>query len=138
LGASQPGITAAGLAHLSALRHLQQLGLVRPCLALHPAELRALASITSMRRLVISLFCDIIKQVREVEQVLAALAAGARGLRQVFFVAGCWGSMEQREAMQAACDRVVAGCGRQELAMEVRWVWENEAWEWMLAHPAVG
>jgi hypothetical protein len=123
--ASQPaGITAAGLAHLSALRHLQQLGLVRPFLALHPAELHHLVGITSMRRLVISMWDD--RHVREVEQMLAALAAGVRGLRQVLFVAG---SMEQREAMQAACDRVVAGCGRQELAMEVRRVWENEAWE---------
>jgi hypothetical protein len=140
LGASQPaGITAAGLAHLCALRHLQQLSLVRPFPALQPAELRALAGITSMRRLVISMWD--VKHVREVEEMLAALAAGARGLRQVLLTVGRSFGME---ALQAECDRVVAGCGRQELAMQVRRVCaarirgEDAAWGWMLALPAVG
>jgi hypothetical protein len=129
-------ITAAGLAHLSALRHLQQLGLECPCSALQPAELRALVGITSMRRLVVSLLDG--KHVGMVEQMLSALAAGARGLRQVLLtVGGCSNTAEQREALQAACDRVVAGCGRQELVMDVMQIMGYEAWEWMLERPAV-
>jgi hypothetical protein len=110
----QLGITAAGLAHLSALRHLQQLGLECPCSALQPAELLALACITSMRRLVISLLGD--EPVSEVEEVLPGLAAGARRLRQVLL------TVERQpgtDAVQAACDRVVVKCGRQELVMKV-------------------
>jgi hypothetical protein len=129
----QPGITAAGLAHLSALRRLQQLSLVLHRSALQPADLRALAGITSMRRLVVSLLDD--KHVGVVEQVLAGLAAGARGLRQVLLaVAG----RPSTEALQAACDQVVGRCGRQELVMEIRRVPWYDAWEWMLGLPAVG
>jgi hypothetical protein len=131
----QPGIIAAGLAHLSALRHLQQLGMERPFPALQPTELRALAGITRMRRLVISMW-DVKKVVCDVEEALAGLATGARGLRQVLLMVGRSFGMEQREALQAACDRVVAGCGRQELVMEVRQqIWHRDVWRWMLAQP---
>jgi hypothetical protein len=125
----QPGITAAGLAHLSALWHLEQLGLVLHHSAIQPAEVQALAGITSMRRLVIDFLGDT-PPVGEMEQVLAALAAGARGLRQVLLLLDdCSSTAEQREALQAACDRVVGGCGRQELAMEVRRVRWLGGWE---------
>jgi hypothetical protein len=127
-------ITAGGLAHLSALQHLGQLSLIWPCSTFQPAELQALAGISSMRRLVISLSRN--EQVREVEEAQAGLGAGAKGLGQVLLTVESSCGKEQREALQAACDRVVARCGRQELVMEVRrQIWDSDVWEWMLAHP---
>ena len=42
----------------------------------------------------------------------------------------------RREALQADCDRVVAGSGRQDLVAEVKRWDEDRAWEWMLGQAA--
>jgi hypothetical protein len=140
-------LSAAGLAHLGALQHLQQLHLVHP--QLKPSQLQQLSAISSLRRLLI--------QVKEPESIgdamplseqpasalEAALAglvgAASRRLRQVLFLASaasCWIGQGRREELQVACDRVVAGSGRQDLVAEVKRWDEDEAWEWMLGQQA--
>jgi hypothetical protein len=138
-------VSAASLAHLSALQQLQQLGLARWCSLLGAAELRALGSLPRLRRLVVGLprcwYSDggLGQQpVAEVEAMLARLAAGGSALREVVVAVPNAMSRHRREATELACDRAVGGSGRQDLAMEVRRIGAEEAWEWMLAHPVVG
>jgi hypothetical protein len=142
-GEGRPGISAAGLAHLSALQQLQQLGLVVPD-RIGAAELRALASLPGVRRLVISLAKRGHGQLRlgfgaqpvVLEEVLANLAGACRALREVVLALPCWVRMSRWEALCQACDRVVGRYGRQELAVEVKRMGDDDAWEWMLAGPA--
>jgi hypothetical protein len=134
-------LSAACLAHLGALQHLQQLCLVYP--QLKPAQLQQLSAISSLRRLLIQVEdpCNNEAPLSQqpasaLEAALAGLVGAARRLRQVLLLVMEWGSQGRREALQAACDRVVAGSGRQDLAVEVE-RWElDEAWEWMLGQAA--
>jgi hypothetical protein len=57
-------------------------------------------------------------------------------LREVLLLVSGWVGQVRREALQAACDRVVAGSGRQELVAEVKRWDEDEAWERMLGQAA--
>jgi hypothetical protein len=136
--------SAAGLAHLGALQQLQQLHLVRPQ-QLEPYQLQQLSAISSLRRLLV--------QVQEesshdneaplseqpasaLEAALAGLVGAARRLREVLLLGSGWVGQGRREALQAACDRVVAGSGRQDLVAEVRRWDVDEAWERMLGQAA--
>ena len=70
------------------------------------------------------------------EPALAGLVgAASRRLRHVLLVSEGVGQ-GRREALQAACDRVVAGSGRQDLVAEVARLEVDEAWEWMLGQAA--
>ena len=70
------------------------------------------------------------------EAALAGLVGAARRLQQLLLVVSEWVGQGRREALQTACDRVVAGSGRQDLVAEVaRWD-EDGAWEWMLGQAA--
>ncbi len=138
-------LTPAGLAHLSRLPHLQQLCLVQP--QLEPADLsQQLARLTGLRSLVIDvrLYCNTSRNpgdrageqpVSALEPALAALVAPGRRLRQLLLWAPrAWRiGQRRREELQGACDRVAAGCGRQEVEVAlVRWDPE-EAWERVVA-----
>jgi hypothetical protein len=119
-----PGPSAAGLAHLGALQQLQQLHLVHPQLKL--PELQQLAAITGLRRLLIQVMQEeepgdddapVGRQpASALEPVLTGLAASS-ALKQLLLVAYDSISLGRREALQAACDRVVAGSGRQDLVV---------------------
>jgi hypothetical protein len=110
------------------------------------AQLRALGSLAHVRRLVISLLPSSWpaehglgqQPVAEVEAMLARLVAGASALREVVLAVPKRMFRDQKEATELACDRAVGGSGRQDLAVEVRRMGVEEAWEWMLAHPVVG
>jgi hypothetical protein len=145
-GASDPSSepSAAGLARLGALQHLQHLHLVRP--QLKPSQLQQLSAISSLRRLLIqvereSSSRDEAHLSRQPASALEAALAGLVGaassrLREVLLLGSGWVGQVRREALQAACDRVVAGSGRQDLVAEVR-RWEvDEAWERMLGQAA--
>jgi hypothetical protein len=128
--------SSAGLAHL---QHLQQLHLVYP--QLKASQLQQLAAISSLRRLLIDVSAESSRNEAPLsEQPASALEPGLAGLvrrvRQVLLLAPVWLSQGRREALQAACDRVVAGSGRQELVAEVKRWDEDEAWEWMLGQAA--
>jgi hypothetical protein len=133
-GEEQPGATAAGLAHLAGLPHLQQLALACPGCP-KAAELEPLAGLRSLGRLVMSLSKAGLSDAHQVELMMAGLAARSRGVREVVLAVPWWTGAVAREALQRACDKVVARSGRQDLAMEARRMWDDEAWQWMLAHP---
>jgi hypothetical protein len=142
------GPSAAGLAHLGALQHLQQLHLVHPQLEVF--QLQQLSAISSLRRLLIQVHEDysqdrapfisrIISQqtVSALEPALAGLVGAARRLRQVLLLLAPESIAEgHREALQAACDRVVAGSVRRDLVAEVKRWDADEVWEWMLGQAA--
>jgi hypothetical protein len=135
--------SAAGLAHLGALQHLQQLHLVYP--QLEASQLQQLTAISSLRRLLIQVDEESSRNEAPLSEqpasaLQAALAglvgAASRRLRQVLLVVTEWVDQGRREALQAACDRVVAGSGRQDLVAEVKRWDADEAWEWMLGQAA--
>jgi hypothetical protein len=136
--------SAAGLAHLGALQQLQQLHLAH--LRLEPSQLQQLSAISSLRRLLIQVGEESSRDEAHLSQqpasALEAALAGLVGaassrLREVLLlVVEGLVSQGRREALQAACDRVVAASGRQDLVAEVeRWD-EDEAWERMLGQAA--
>jgi hypothetical protein len=136
--------SSAGLAHLGALQHLQHLHLVHP--QLEPSQLQQLAAISSLRRLLIQVQGESSRNearlseqpASALEPALAGLVGAARRLRQVLLLllAPDWATEVRRKSLQAACDRVVAGSGRQELVAEVKRLAVGEAWEWMLGQAA--
>jgi hypothetical protein len=71
-----------------------------------------------------------------VEAALAGLVGATSRLRQVLLLATGSVGQGRREALQAACDRVVAGSDRQNLVAEVKRWNADEAWEWMLGQAA--
>jgi hypothetical protein len=130
-------VSAAALAHLGALQHLQLLCLEHT--QLEPAHLQQLAAITSLRGLVIFMHEEssdrdlpISSQpASALEPALAALGA-CHHVRHLLLAAPDHVSQGRREQLQEACDRVVAGSGRQDLVAEVESWGEDDAWEWML------
>ena len=113
---------------------------------LKPCQLQQLSSITSLQRLLIQVQEESRRDneaplsqqpASALEAALAGLVGAARRLRQVLLLVSAeWVSRVRRKALQAACDRVVAGSGRQDLVAEVKRLTMDAAWEWMLGQAA--
>jgi hypothetical protein len=118
---------------------------VRP--RLEPPQLQQLSAISSLRRLLVqvredSSRSDEARLSQQPASVLEAALAGlvgaaSRRLRQVLLLATVSVGQVRREALQAAaCDRVVAGSGRQDLVAEVTRLEVDDVWECMLGQQA--